>query len=225
MKGIIKKTAAAAMAALMMLSCAACGKDKTNEFVEAQGSQNAFVQQDTAPETQTGFSAADAAKAGFGMGSDTLDSIISRFGQPESSDVQDYTSVSIANASYPFGIFEFEGTPGSVPVLTYVQIFGNVMPPCGMDFSMNIEQAANAVLPGSGDGLMTEPEPQKYLYGSDAEGQAYGRYDMLTAEYVTSETNDAYTLEYRAPAAGGYVTLTVFFDADYMMTNYTLRFA
>lgn len=224
MKGILK-TAAVITAALLLAACMGCGKEKTNEFVEAQGSQNAFVQQNTAPDSQSGFSAADAANAGFNMGADTLDSIVSRFGQPESSDVQDYTSVSVASAVYPFGIFEFEGVPGSAPVLTFVQIYGNVMPPCGMDFSMNIEQAANAVLPGSGDGLMNESQPQKYLYGSDAEGAAYGRYNMLEAEYVTSETNDVYTLEYSAPVAGGNVTLTLFFDADYMMTNYTLRFA
>ena len=219
------KIAAVLLAVLMLLACTACGKEKTNEFTEPQGSQNAFVQQNTADDSGTGFSAADAANAGFNMGSDTLESIIASFGQPDSSDVQDYTSVSVANASYPFGIFEFEGASGSAPVLTYVQIFGSVNPPCGMNLSMNIEQAANAVLPGSGDGLMTEPEPQKYLYGSGAEGEAYGRYDMLTAEYVTSETNDAYTLEYRAPASGGSVTLTLYFDGDYMMTNYTLRFA
>ncbi len=227
LKHIIKRIIALALAAALLAALTACGKDDTNEFVGA-GTQNITANQPKIQSTDDyGFTLNDAAAAGFGIGTDTPDSIIARFGQPTSQDNQDYTSVTIANTEYPFGIFEFEGAPGTTPVLTYVQIFDTVNAPCGICFGQNVEQAANAVLADSGSGLMSgEALQQKYFYGSDAEGEAYGRYNMLEAEYITSEYSDVYSLEYRAAGAeqGRTVTFTAYFAEDYLLTNYTLRY-
>lgn len=219
-----KRIIAIACAAVMLLSLAACGKEKTNEF--NSGFQPVGQDQTFEEPTGTGFDQNHAVEAGFGMGADTVDDIIGRYGQPEEQSINEYTMVTVASLSYPFGIFEFEGAPGTTPVLTYVQINAQYAAPCGVLFGDNIEAAANKILTGSGSGLMTAAETEKYFYGSDAAGVEYGLYKMLTIEFIGTNTKDAYALEYRTKGyeADRYTTLTLYFNGEYNMTWYSLRY-
>lgn len=221
---IKKRITAVICAAVILLSLAACGKDNTNEF--NSGYQPNVQDQPVEEPTGIGFDQNHAVEAGFGMGADTVDDIIGRYGQPEDQSINEYTSVTVASLVYPFGIFEFEGAPGTTPVLTYVQIDGKYTAPCGVAFGDNIEAAANKVYAGSGDGLMTTMETEKYFYGSDTAGEEYGLYKMLTIEFIGTNTQDAYALEYRTKGyeADRYTTLTVYFNGEYNMTWYSLRY-
>lgn len=216
------------LACALVLACSACGKDDTNEF--NSGAQPSTAQQQpgtSAPETDgaAGFSAALAQAAGFDMGAAAIGDIIAMLGEPELKDAQEYTSMTYAMAQYPFGVFEFEGAPGTEPVLSFVQMYGTYTGPCGFGFGKNIEQCANGAVAGSGDGLMSGnyEQPQIWFYG-DESGE-YGKFMVLDAEYVTSDSTDVYALEYRAAAGQGRtVTYTAYFGEDFMLTNYTLRY-
>lgn len=214
------------IAVVMLLSLAACGKDDGSNEFNSVPSGNVIGSQTFTEPTGTGFSLNHAVEAGFGMGIDTLEDIIGRYGQPLEQTTNEYTALTVSSAVYDFGLFEFEGANGAAPVLTYVQINSQKAAPCGIGFGMNLESAANCVLSGSGDGLMTTPEQQIYLYGSDAPGEEYGRYTMLTIEFISSSTNDTYSLEYRADSydEGHMVQYTVYFNAEYNMTWYSLRY-
>lgn len=222
----LRRAAALAAAFALIILCTACGKDSgSGSGVQNYGSNNGNAQTLT-EEYGNGFSQNHAVEAGFGMGMDTLEDITGRYGQPDLLETNEYTSVTVAYAEYDFGSFEFEGAPGTTPVLTYVQINSQITAPCGIDFGADIESAAEKIFTGSGNGLTTAAEQQKYFYGSDSAGTEYGRYTMLTIEFISSSTNDTYSLEYRADSYDeGRMTLyTLYFNAEHNMTWYTLRY-
>ena len=215
------------MAVCILFCCTACGEDSSS------GSSYAPAQGDGTDSSQThteakgaGFSANHAFEAGLGMGMDTLDDIIGRYGQPLEYSTDEYTSITVSYAVYDFGRFEFEGAPGTDPVLTYVQIYSQYLAPCGIDFGADIEDAANLIYTGSGDGLKSASEQQRYFYGDDSAGTEYGRYTMLTIEFISSATNDTYALEYRADSydEGKMIMFTLYFNAEYNMTWYSVRY-
>ncbi len=221
-----KRISALLAAIAVLLCCAACGEDEgTNEFNQSMNTGTG-ADQTVNERNGTGFTHNHAVEAGFGIGMDTLEDIIGRYGQPLEQRTDEYTSVTISNAVYDFGMFEFEGAPGTKPVLTYVKIYSGIPAPCGISFTAGLEEAANTIFAGSGTGLMSESAPQKYFYGSDSQGEEYGRYTMLTIEFITSETNDTYALEYRADSYDeGHMTIyTLYFNSEYNMTWYSIRY-
>lgn len=223
-----RRAAALAAAFALIIICTACGKDSSGAGIQSYGGNNGNSgnEQTLTEEYGNGFSQNHAVEAGFGMGMDTLEDIIGRYGQPNVLETNEYTSVTVAYAEYDFGSFELEGAPGATPVLTYVQISSQIAAPCGIDFGADIESAAEKIFTGSGSGLSTAAEQQKYFYGSDSAGAEYGRYTMLTIEFISSSTNDTYSLEYRADSYDeGKMTLyTLYFNAEHNMTWYTLRY-
>ena len=227
MKKAFVRAAAMLTAAAVLIICASCGRNTTNEFNDGGASAPNGANQIVTEETGAGFSHSHAVEAGFGMGSDTPDDITARFGAANYQSYDEYTSVTVASLEYDFGYFEFEGAPGSAPVLTYLRINSTINPPCGCSFSQNIEQAANTIYSGSGEGLISAAESQIYFYGDASANSEYGRYTMLTIEFISSTTNDTYALEYRANAyeAGKMTSLCIYFDPDYAMTGYELRYA
>jgi len=149
--------------AVIMLFCiTACGKDEGGGSYYGPGQNGGAGGSDQtfSEPSGMGFSQNHAVEAGFGIGMDTLEDIIGRYGQPIEQTTDEYTSVTISSAVYDFGRFEFEGAPGTVPVLTYVQIYSGKAAPCGIEFGANMEDAANKIFTGSGTGLCSAPEQQ-----------------------------------------------------------------
>lgn len=172
-----------------------------------------------------GFTQNHASAAGYGLGSDTYDDIIGRFGAPLSSESEEYTALTITTAEYPFGSFEFRGAKGETEVLTYVGIHSDKTAPCGIAFGMDITQAAEIIYTGS-TALLSDLSQQKIiLYGDDASASS-GVFNWLTMEYTSSSTAEKYSLVF---TTGGYednkrLKYCLYFDTDYKLVWYELQY-
>lgn len=230
-KRIISALLAAALTfSLLMFTAAGCGKDKENGAspvgtADGSGSQQTVPADDQSEPVGKGFTANHAAASGFGMGSDTLADITTRFGQPDSSDRQDYSSLTLITANYPFGVMEFESDGTFEPVLTYVEIGGLRDAPCSLTLGSDIAECADTIYTGSSALFEGLPSDRIMLYGS--EGSApNGIYTFLTMEFVSSTSDDTYSLDYLADSYedGKNINYTLYFDEQGKFIRYTLRY-
>ena len=223
MKRTILRCFAAFLAVAMLLCLVGCGKDDGNQFSgsAAGGSGN----QTTSEPIGQGFTANHAAEAGFGMGTDTLADITTRFGQPLSVDTNEYSSLTLVTAFYDCGVFEFEGTDGATPVLTYAEISSSFAGPHSLSFGSSIEQCADTVYAGSSSLFAGYPQQRIQLYGSEGV-LPNGNYTFLTIEYTSSSTADTYALNYYAESyePGRSITYTLYFDGAGKLIRYSLRY-
>ncbi len=219
-------------AIIAIMSMSGCGEDKQpvtyglDSSDSSGGGQTGGVGGTITEPTGSGFTNNHAVEAGFGMGTDTLDGIKSRFGEPSSAEQQDYTASSVITAKYPFGLMELEGTPDSVPVLTYVNVTGDgAAAPCGIKLGDDMSSVADIMYKGSAKLINETAEQQLILYGAEGDS-SWGKYTMLTIEFTGSETPEVYSLDYVAPAyePGKRTRLTFFFDTEMKCCRYTLRY-
>ena len=215
-------------AVLMLCSAAACGSGKqpANEFNSSTGTTTAASSQEP---TGVGFSLNHAVAEGFGLGTDTLDDIRIRFGEPSSVDTQEFTALTIVTAEYPFGHLIFNGANGGKPVLTEVSVSpveGTVYyAPTGIPFGTTADVAVDTIYAGSAAMLGGNYEQDVTFYG-DGFTAPSGRFIWLTAEFVTTSTTARYAAEYIAPgyAAGANAKMTLYFNTDGRLINYTLLY-
>ncbi len=208
---------------LMLCSAAACGqgKEQTNDF-SGSSSTAATVPQEP---TGVGFSLNHAVAAGFGLGTDTLDDIRFRFGEPTSVDTQEFTALTIITAEYPFGQLIFNGGKDSKPVLTEVSVSSVYDAPTGIPFGTAADVAVETVYAGSAAMLGGNYEQDVTFYG-DGFVAPSGRFVWLTAEFVTTSTTARYAAEYIAHgyADGANAKMTLYFNTDGQLVNYTLLY-
>lgn len=220
----IKRILCCALAALMLCSTSACGSDKEKQ--DAAGSTPAVTEPVVTQEpTGAGFSLNHAAAAGFGLGSDTLDDARLRFGEPTSVDTQEFTALTIVTAEYPFGHLIFNSTNGGTPVLTEVSVSSQYDAPMGIAFGDSVESAVDTIYSGSAAMLGGNYEQDVTFYG-DGFVAPSGKFVWLTAEFVTTSTTARYAAEYIAPgyADGANAKMTLYFNTDGQLVNYTLLY-
>ena len=221
----IKKALCCVMAALMLCSASACGKDSGeqpgNDFSGNSTVATAPVQEPTG----AGFSLNHAAAEGFGLGMDTLDDIRLRFGEPTSVDEQKFTALTIVTAEYPFGQMIFNGTNGGTPVLTEVSINSRYDAPMGIAFGTDASTAVETVYTGSAAKLGGNYEQNVTFYGDGATAPS-GRFVWLTAEFITTSSTARYAAEYVAAGhtEGASGKMTLYFNEDGQLVNYTLSY-
>ncbi|MBQ9994687.1 MAG: hypothetical protein IJP17_08255 [Clostridia bacterium] len=226
MKRYAIKAVVLLLAAAMMLCICSCGKEDTNEFTSSGAPGQTQGDGVVTEQTGAGFSHSHAVAAGFGLGSDKLSDISSRFGAPASSTTDEYTSLTLISASYPFGVFEFESTDGSEPVLTFAEITSDIIGPCGVTIGMDMKDAAELIYTGGGDIVASSQEQKVYFYGGDG-SLPFGSFAVLTIEFTSSETDDFYALEYCAQAydESKVTKFEMFFDEAGKLLRYTLRYS
>jgi len=210
-----------ALAAVVLCTAAACGKDEPvgNEF-------NSNPVQVTVEEpVGTGFTLNHAVEAGFGLGSDTIDDIRIRYGEPTEVDTQEYTALTIITATYPFGEFIFNGTNGGAPVLTSVDMKSQYAAPYGINFGDTVESAVEKIYAGSAAMLGGSYEHDVTFYG-DGFTAPSGKFVWLTAEFVTTTSTARYAAEYVASGFGDGMNakLVLYFNTDGQLVNYTLLY-
>lgn len=219
----IRSTLCCTAAALLLCCSAACssGKEPANEFNGSTATTAAVSQEPTG----VGFSLNHAVAAGFGLGSDTLDDIRLRFGEPTSVDTQEFTALTIVTAEYPFGQLIFNGAKGSSPVLTEVSVSSQYDAPAGIAFGTAADAAVETIYAGSAAMLGGNYEQDVTFYG-DGFTAPSGRFVWLTAEFVTTSTTARYAAEYIAPgyADGANAKMTLYFNTDGQLVNYTLLY-
>ena len=212
-------------AALMLCSAAACGgSDSTaggNAFNDPSAGASATVQEPTGQ----GFTINHATESGFGLGSDTLDDIRVRYGEPDAVDTQEYTALTIVTATYPFGEFVFNGTNGGTPVLTSVDMRSQYAAPFGIAFGDSADSAVEKIYTGSAALLNGNYEQNVAFYG-DGFTAPSGKFTWLTAEFVTTTSTARYSAEYIASGYGDGMNakLTLYFNTDGQMVYYTLLY-
>ncbi|MBE6758491.1 MAG: hypothetical protein E7554_00180 [Ruminococcaceae bacterium] len=227
MKKSIRRILCGLAAVLMLCSAAACGSEpeQSNDFAGTSTTTTAAVQEPTG----TGFSLNHAVAEGFGLGTDTLDDIRIRFGEPTSVDTQEFTALTIVTAEYPFGHLIFNGGKDSKPVLTEVSVSpveGTVFyAPTGIPFGTTADVAVETIYTGSAAMLGGNYEQDVTFYG-DGFTAPSGRFVWLTAEFVTTSTTARYAAEYIAPgyADGASAKMTLYFNTDGQLINYTLLY-
>lgn len=208
------------LTAIMLCSFAACGGDEPagNEFNDPASSTV------TEP-VGTGFTLNHAVEAGFGLGSDTLDDIRIRYGEPSDVKTEEYTALTIITATYPFGEFVFNGTNGGTPVLTSVDMRSQYAAPCGIGFGDTADSAVEKIYAGSAAMLGGNYEQNLVFYG-DGYSAPSGKFEWLTAEFVTTSSTARYAGEYVSSGFGDGMNakLTLYFNTDGQMVYYTLLY-
>jgi len=221
----IRRMLCCTMAALMVLSAAACGSDKDTQ--PDSPAANGFTEQQPAPQEPTGqgFTLNHAIAAGYGLGSDTLDDIKVRFGEPVSVDTQEYTALTIVTADYPFGQFIFNGEKGGTPVLTSVSISAQYEAPMGIAIGDGIDSSVETIYAGSAAKLGGNYEQSLSFYG-DGLGAPSGTFTWLTAEFTTTASTARYSAEYVTEGfeEGMIAKLILYFNTDGQLVNYTLLY-
>lgn len=212
------------LAVLMLCSAAACSSDVPqggNAFNGSSVGSSATVQE---PVGQ-GFTINHSIEAGFGLGSDTLDDIRVRYGEPDTVDTQEYTALTIITATYSFGEFVFNGTNGGTPVLTSVDMKSHYAAPFGIVFGESADSAVEKIYTGSAAMLNGNYEQNVAFYG-DGFTAPSGKFTWLTAEFVTTTSTARYSAEYIASGYGDGMNakLTLYFNTDGQLVNYTLSY-
>ena len=224
-KKVFMRVLSCAMAVLMLCSAAACGSDDSeqggNAFNDSSVGASATVQEPTGQ----GFTLNHAVEAGFGLGSDTLDDIRVRYGEPAEVETQEYTALTIVTATYSFGEFVFNGTNGGTPVLTSVDMRSEHAAPFGIAFGELADTAVEKIYTGSAAMLGGNYEQNVAFYG-DGFTAPSGKFTWLTAEFVTTTSTARYSAEYIASGYGDGMNakLTLYFNTDGQLVNYTLSY-
>ena len=209
------------LAAITLCCASGCGKEEAPVVNEFSSEPAVAV---TEP-TGTGFTLNHAVEAGFGLGSDTLDDIRVRYGEPTEVDTQEYTALTIITATYPFGEFIFNGTNGGAPVLTSVDMKSQYAAPYGINFGDTVESAVEKIYAGSAAMLGGSYEHDVTFYG-DGFTAPSGKFVWLTAEFVTTTSTARYAAEYVASGFGDGMNakLVLYFNTDGQLVNYTLLY-
>lgn len=220
----IRRTLCCAAAALMLCCAAGCGSDEPviNDFNSGYYTEQSTVEQESAV---TGFTLNHAIDAGYGMGTDTLDVIRGRFGEPTDVSTQEYTKLTIVTAAYPFGEFVFNGTDGGTPVLTTVTINQQYAAPFGIAVGADMQTALDAVCAGSFAQLGGSFEKNLTFYG-DGYSAPSGSYTWLTAEFTSTTSTAKYSAAYIADGyePGSTVKFTMYFNGEGQLVYYTLGY-
>lgn len=208
-----------------MTAClSACGDDQGNSQLypgsPAGSEQNGGVQGSV---PASGFSEQMVSSAGFRLGIDKPADIIAKFGQPTGSDRAEYSNETVVTLNYDFGSFQFDSGSGDDSTLFYIEINGNVPGPNGVSVGMDIKTAADTIYAGSGDIIYSTAESEVFFYGSSETVSSYGKYTCLADEF--SSDIGVYELEYSTIHSGSsrQIYLVLSFDANKMMTLYTVQ--
>jgi len=223
-KQSIRRGICCALTALMLCSLAACGNSSVpagNDF----SSNNPGVSTEVQEPTGVGFTLNHAAEAGFGLGSDTVDDIRVRYGDPTDIKTQEFTALTIITATYPFGEFVFNGSNGGTPVLTSVDMRSDHSAPFGIAFGESVDSAVEKIYSGSAAMLGGNYEQNILFYG-DGFTAPSGEFIWLTAEFVTTTSTARYAAEYIASGYGDGMNakLTLYFNTEGQLVNYTLLY-
>ncbi len=220
-KKAIIKPLCCVLSLLCLCGLSACGKEEEPSGGEFSSSPSVTV----AEPTGTGFTVNHAVEAGFGLGSDTLDDIRVRYGEPLEVKTEEYTALTIITATYSFGEFVFNGTNGGTPLLTSVDIRSQLAAPFGINFGDKAENALEKIYTGSAAMLSGNYEQNLTFYG-DGYTAPTGKFEWLTAEFVTTASTARYAAEYVAAGYGDGMNakLTIYFNTDGQMVYYTLLY-
>jgi len=101
-----------------------------------------------------------------------------------------------------------------------MNIEGNIPGPNMISVGMSMDEAADRIFAGSSDIINSTADYHAGLYGTYGTDY-YGFYGFPEAE--NSGSRSVYLLEYSVPgSSGGSVVLTMTFDANKIMTSYTV---
>lgn len=162
--------------------------------------------------------------AGFGMGTDTSQSVSAKFGAPESTDTKEYSAETVVTDKYSFGVFEFDGPTEGPQVLTYVGINGELSGPCMVVPGDDLYLTADAIYTDSSKKIRENRETENtiYLYG-DENSETNGQFMLLESEFVTSDMPEESCLSYTVPFSnGGRVRYVIYFDSADKATRYDI---